>query len=374
MYKRLLEKIALKSLGRAAVDAIIAAEGRITLKRFRKQLRRQKKLHREFEPGKEQLDALHRTCAVHMQKVNSPLALISQIQRSGGSLLSQLFDGHPEVHAHPHELKIGFPSKYTWPRLELADNPRHWLETLFETSVLNHFKNGYKKQRNMDETALFLFLPSVQKELFFKHLQTLADIELRDVFDAYMTSYFGAWLNNQNYFGPKKFVTAFTARLSMNEANMQAFFETYPDGRLISILRDPRNWFPSAAKHKPAVYGDIGQSLNLWCQSAAAMLRNNERYGDKVCVLSFEDLICRTEAVMHYLADYLEIDFDDCLLIPSFNKQPVRPNTSFKDRQHGIIESTLNRYKTLAPKELKIVEEATGELYASVLKICVPVS
>ena len=29
--------------------------------------------------------------------VNVPLVLISQVQRSGGTLLSQLFDGHPEV-------------------------------------------------------------------------------------------------------------------------------------------------------------------------------------------------------------------------------------------------------------------------------------
>jgi len=29
-------------------------------------------------------------------EVREPLVLISQIQRSGGSLLSQLFDGHPE--------------------------------------------------------------------------------------------------------------------------------------------------------------------------------------------------------------------------------------------------------------------------------------
>ena len=46
--------------------------------------------------------------------------LISQVQRSGGTLLSQLFDGHPEVHAHPHELYIGKPKKWDWPPLDLA--------------------------------------------------------------------------------------------------------------------------------------------------------------------------------------------------------------------------------------------------------------
>ena len=348
--------------------------GKITLKRFRKHKRRLNKLKKEFRRRKNHLTTLHRTCTAHIQTENSPLALISQIQRSGGSLLSQLFDGHPEIHAHPHELKIGFPIKYTWPQLDLNEDPKRWLETLFESSVLNHFKNGYKKQRNMDETFLFVFLPSIQKELFFKHLSSVDSVRLRDVFDAYMTSYFGAWLNNQNNFGRKKFITAFTARLAMDEVNMKSFFDIYPDGRLISIIRDPKNWYPSAAKHKPLIYGDIRESLKLWGQSAEAMLRNKERYGDRVCVLTFEDLICKTEAVMRYLAEYLEITFDDCLLVPSFNKYPIKANTSFKDQQHGIIESTLNRYKTLPQKDLYIIEDMTTDLVGKVMKICSRIS
>ena len=156
--------------------------------------------------------------------------------------------------------------------------------------------------------------------------------------------------------------------------NMKSFFEIYPDGRLISIVRDPKNWYPSATKHKPLVYGDIAESLQLWGQSAKAMLRNRETYGDRVCILTFEDLICKTEAVMRYLVKFLEIRFDDCLLIPSFNKYPIKANTSFKDPQHGIIESTLNRFKTLAQKELDIIEDTTADLYAKVLKICSKIS
>jgi hypothetical protein len=223
----------------------------------------------------------------------------------------------------------------------------------------------------MDETFLFVFLPSVQKELFFKHLRKIDSVSLRDVFDAYMTSYFGAWLNNQNSFGEKKCITAFTARLAMNEENMKSFFEIYPDGRLISIIRDPKNWYPSAAKHKPLIYGNIRESLKLWGQSAESTHRNKERYGDRVRVLKFEDLICQTEAVMRQLADFLEITFDDCLLVPSFNKHPIRANTSFKDQQRdGIIESTLNRYKSLAREELDIIEDMTAGIYKKVLKIC----
>jgi hypothetical protein len=303
--------------------------------------------------------------------VTAPLALISQIQRSGGTLLSQLFDGHSELHAHPHELKIGYPTKYTWPKLDLKDAPNRWLETLFEYSVLSHFKKGYKKEKKRDDAFLFLFLPSVQKEIFLDYLGSPGSLTFRDVFDAYMTSYFGAWLNNQNSTGHKKFVTAFTAGLGMKKENMESFFETYPDGRLISLIRDPKNWYPSAIRHKPRICRDIEEGIDLWRKNVQAMIWNKEKYGDRVCIFTFEDLITKTKLVMRYLAEFLEIKFEDILLVPTFNKYPIRANTSFEAEQNGIINSTLQRYKTLTREELEFIESMSEELYRQVLSLAI---
>ena len=325
----------------------------------------------DFQQSRIHLQTLYQACLEHTRPVTAPLALISQIQRSGGTLLSQLFDGHPELHAHPHELKIGYPTKYTWPRLDLKDSPNRWLETLFEYSVLSHFKKGYKKEKKRDDAFLFLFVPSVQREIFLDYVGSVDSLTLRDVFDAYMTSYFGAWLNNQNSSGPKKFITAFTARLSMSKDNMDSFFEVYPDGRLISLLRDPKNWYPSAIRHKPKICRDIEEGVELWKKSARAMLLNKERYGDHVRILTFEDLITTTSSVMRYLAEFLEIEFEDILLEPTFNKYPIRANTSFEAEKNGIVESTLNRYKTLTKDELEFIESMTKELYAEVLSSAV---
>ncbi len=355
-------------LGNAAASSIFAENGRINLKKYNKYRRRLRTLHEEFSPQKAHLENLHSSCIQHIRPITSPLVLISQIQRSGGSLLSQLFDGHAELDAHPHELKIGFPRKYTWPIIDLKEDPIRWLEAFFEVSILEHIKSGYKKQKNLDETFAFLFLPSVQKSLFLSYVNSIDSLKLRDVFDAYMTSYFGAWLNNQNIAGDKKFVTGFTARLSLFENNMKSFFQIYPDGRLISIVRNPKNWYPSAARHRPEVYHNIETSLEFWKTSASAMLRNKEKYGDRVCLLTFEDLIGRTDAVMRYLADFLKIEFDEILVTPTFNKFPIKANTSFKAQQHGIIKKTLDRYKTLAQEDMDRIDALTTDLYQAVMR------
>jgi hypothetical protein len=253
------------------------------------------------------LDDLHQTCLKHISPVTEPLALISQIQRSGGSLLSQLFDGHPQIHAHPHELMMGFKKKFIWPRIDLNDPPECWFEVLFEKMVIKHAQQGYKKGQRDQEAFAFFFVPSLQKEIFLAYLKSRGSRTLRDVFDAYMTSYFGAWINNQNINGSKKFVTVFTPRLSTKVPNMEFFFDIYPDGRLISLVRDPKNWFPSAFRHLPEKYRDLGEALSRWNESAMAQLRNKEQYGDRVCIIKFEDLVSQTEAVMSYLPKFLSI-------------------------------------------------------------------
>jgi len=368
IFRQLTNRIAKITLGNSAVNSIIAQEGKISLKRYRKTLSRKKMLIGEFKESKSQLQNICEICSEYISPVTAPIVLISQVQRSGGSLLSQLFDGHPELHAHPHELKIGYPKKYMWPKIDLNEHPQRWLEMLFEDKVIEHFKGGYRKERKQDEVFPFIFMPSVQSRIFLKYLSSIESKTLRDVFDAYMTSYFGAWINNQNRYGQKKYVTAFTPRLAMIEDNMESFFEVYPDGRLLSVVRDPKNWYPSAVRHRSDVYGDIRKSIDLWKTSTEAALRNKEKYGERVCIVRFEDLVSKTEDVMFYMADFLKINFDDILLVPTFNKCPIRANTSFNTEQHGIVASTLSRYKMLSEEELKIIEEMTEDIYSMTLK------
>jgi len=314
------------------------------------------------------LQDLSRICSEHVIPVTSPLALISDIQGSGGTLLSQLFDGHPELHVHPHELMIGSTEKSMWPRIDLIDGPEGWFEVLFEDIVSEYNREGYKKEKEDKETFPFVFISSLQREIFLNYIDSVQSITMRDIFDAYMTSYFGAWLNNQNYYGLKKFITAYTPRLGIIKENMESFFEVYPDGRLISVVRDPKSWFPSAKKSWPGGYTDVGQALSEWNKSAQAMLWNKEKYGDCVCLILFEDLISKTDTIMRFLAELLGIEFDDILLTPTFNKFPVKANESFKMKDQGALNSRLSGDDSFLEHKVDKIEKATSETYSLLLR------
>jgi hypothetical protein len=148
---------------------------------------------------------------------------------------------------------------------------------------------------------------------------------------------------------------------------MEFFFEIYPDGRLISLVRDPKNWFPSVLRHGPDKYGDLEGALSQWNESARAQLGNKERYGDRVRIIKFEDLVSKTEAVMRYLAEFLGIEFDEILLVPTFNKSPIKAHTRFRVENNGIVDSPLTRYKTLSEQEFDTIVRMTRETYPRVL-------
>ena len=325
-------------------------------------------LRKEANESNLNLQDLSRICSEHVLPVTSPLALIAEVQGSGGALLSQLFDGHPELHVPPHELMIGHIEKGIWPKIDLGHGPESWFEVLFDDIVSKYNREGYKKEKDDKETFPFVFISSLQREIFLNYIASLKSKRMRDVFDAFMTSYFGAWLNNQNYYGPKKFIVAHMPAIGIIKENMESFFEVYPDGRLISVIRDPKTWSPSAKKRWPGSYADVGQASSEWNKSAQAMLWNRERYGDRVCLIKFEDLLSKTEAVMSFLSEFLSIEFDDILLTPTFNKFEIKTNSSFKIGDRVSVNSRLSKDDNSPQHQGDIIEEVTRETYSLVLK------
>jgi hypothetical protein len=313
-----------------------------------------------------------------IEPIHAPLILVSQIQRSGGTLLSQLFDGHPECHAHPDELYIGRPQKWHWPKIDLTASPRRIFESVNEEKTRRFFTQGYVKasKRGDSEPDYFPFLSPkhLQRRIFEHVLGSQSAVNERAVLDAYMTSYFYAWLDNHNlYTGPKRVVTAFVPRLNMHADSVAGYFRCYPDGLLISVLRNPKTWFISARKHQAKQYGDLRAAADLWNESTQAMIDNQKQYGDRVVVLHFDDLVQRTEPVVRWLAERIGVTFRQELLMPTFNCQPIRADSSFKVGGYGVIQDPVNRHKSggLNPEEEALIDEKTAELYQRCLATAV---
>ena len=317
-----------------------------------------------------ELEEYHELCRVrleHVVPVREPLVLVTQIQRSGGTLLSQLFDGHPECHAHPHELKIGYPRKRNWPVLDPA-RPESWFEILFEKRSFRQFVRGYSKtpkRVGSGDVFPFIFSTRLQKAIFDASVASRSPVNERDVLDCYFTSYFNAWLDNQNlYAGPKRVLTAFVPRLAMEPGNVDRFFGAYPDGWLVSIVRDPRVWYAAASSYAPEHYGDLESALRLWRCSTEAALDARERFGERVLLLTYEQLVQDTEATVLRVAELIGITFTEQLLVPTFNQRPIRANSGESVDRYGVLpERASARRDSLDAGTTAKIDELAGELY-----------
>jgi hypothetical protein len=297
--------------------------------------------------------------------VDQPLVLISQIQRSGGTLLNKLFDGHPAVHSHPSELHIGHPTKGYWPELEPGAGPDDWLEMLHERWIGRRFEEGFGRRtlnRAGHPSLPFMLAPSLLDRIFRAVCAERPPRTARDILDRYFTAFFNAWLDYQGLREePKSYVTAFTPRLAWGEGRGR-FLSDYPDGRLIACHRDPRAWYASASRQKEG-YSDLDEALALWSRGAEETLAAKAERGDAVFVVAYEDLVLEPERVTRALARWLDIQWNPILLRPTFNRLPTVPNSSYRLIDWGISTQSLDHWReVLSAGTVATIESAAMDL------------
>jgi hypothetical protein len=299
--------------------------------------------------------------------VDQPLVLITQAPRSGGTMLMRLFDGHPQCHAIPHELGALLPSSLPLPR-----DPGQVWQTLTDPRLAKLFEQGLRQSKGdgRPDTYPFLLPPLVHRGLFEEALRNRVKIRDREVVDSYLTGYFNGRLNYPGLDGTvaRRWVTGFEPRAIAQPARIDAFRTLYPDGRLISVVRDP-NGFVVSARRWDERFSQLDRALDVWRESVVAALAERERDPSSVAIVPFELLVGDTERTMRALAQFLEIEFRDELLTPTFDGVPMRANSSFPVAEAGRIEAPLTRAEELSSDERDRIARAVGSLYEDALAV-----
>jgi len=296
-----------------------------------------------------------------IEPVAAPLLLVSQVERSGGTLLAQLFDGHPQLAAHPAELKIGYPDKETWPRIE-GLNPSETFRRLFELDVIPMGRTGYRKGQTRYP---FEFCSATQRRIF---LENFVHGRPREALDVFFTSYFNAWSNRVWPIAGARYVTGFAPMLAAGWSD--DYWSAYPDGHLVSIIRSPLSWFASGHRRKPGKshFGSPKTAAARWNLSTQTALQEKAKRPGQVSILLFENLLSDTEGTMRRLCVRIGIDFDSCLLRPTFNGHPVSPNSGFSGMSAGAVSaSPLARHRDIDAYAAGLLQHRCGRLYTAVL-------
>jgi len=293
-----------------------------------------------------QAAAEYRSALEHRLKylvpVDEPLVLIAQAARSGGTLQLRLFDGHRQCHVVPYELQQIFRGMAS----DLSDRERAW--------------EHLARDKQYNRSRPFLLRPGLQRAIFEACLGELSDPEPREVMNCFFTSYFNGWLDNANLRStPKRWVVGFGPG---ETTKLGAHARLYPDGRVISVVRDPWGWYASRRRNRPE-WQDREFALDSWCAHVGAALGLQAEKPDRALVVLFSDLLGRTEATMRTLSAWLGIDFDPTLVVPSFNGMAVPARSSFRDVGTVISTVPLHRGSELTPEDTSYIDERARGLY-----------
>lgn len=280
--------------------------------------------------------------------------------------MSQLLDGHPECYVHPAELQINRLRKFTWPTLDLSLRPKDWFEVVFEPIMSQLFVDGFRKGRHSTDRLKFLFVTKIQRDIFSHVLADAVRPTARDVLDAYMTSFFNAWLDYQGGHDHKRWIVGFWPMLALVQENVDEFFQVYPDGRLLSVIRDPVGWYASASEHTTASgwFDNPQEAVDLWIHANQMILRNRQEYPRNIRIIRFDSLVKRSRETMQFVAEFLDLSFDPTLLTPTFNGKPIMSNTSFATSSVGILDEVEFRDQYLDPEIVDFIRSKTDGIYA----------
>lgn len=304
-------------------------------------------------------------------RVDQPMILISQIQRSGGTLLSRLFDDHPAIFAHPYELSWGRPEKWHWPattgslvsNLTFAQLDQEWVHRLAKKS---YYKKGPKKKVG---THPFIFDYNLQKQIFKRLAQSESINSARQSLDIYLTSFFNAWLDYQNLYRAERkfFTTAFIPRMLMFPESLEGFLRDYPDGYIVSSVRHPAGWYASAMKHKYT--GDLTEVLDFWVRSTRAIIDAKQQLKDRMILTDFESVVAHPAEFTRRVCARTGLPWHETLSVPTFNGMLVKSNSHYENVTH-VDEKAGQRYRTILPaREIEEIERITADLHQQALEM-----
>ncbi|CAB1056250.1 hypothetical protein D1BOALGB6SA_986 [Olavius sp. associated proteobacterium Delta 1] len=368
MYYQTIRKMDTKNkLAKRIIRALISEQKQKQLSVRLKNKSRTRLINEYCNRKEASFKALFQTCLKHVSPITTPQVWISQFAHSGGSLLNRLFDGHPAIFAFPDELLNGAPAEIPWAEIDPNDDPQRWIEIFIDFLNPRHIPPRFKPATNHKGALPFVFLPLLQKQIFLKYLNTIKPLKPRDVFDGYVTACFGAWLNYQNHSRLKNFVTVSAPGVATLKEKTAGFFSIYPDGRLICLIANPQTWYRSALQAQPEKYADVNWSVMRWQENLRSVLWIKDRFADRTCLISAEELVNKPEPVMRHLAGFLGLPYDSILLIPTFNGDPISIDTSFKMATVDSIKRQSKENPTLSMDQSKIIAAMTQDDYQKFL-------
>ena len=327
---------------------------------------------------------------------------IAGINRSGGSLLARLLDGHKKIASYPMEVGFqfkkdiyGFVDKITGTPTYISEfnknlDPIQYFDAEKEEVVYEWGKERSEKfgvRKNYLEKAFYesSVKTNFDHELYIKKLKEYcaqAENNLQ-LYSSKHRAYFDAW-DKGIYAGEANYVVTHDSNgLFLN--NFDKYFEDFKNSIVFVPIRDclgyvaaektrvARRFFGSKRFSKPLPPNllvkyfdefDLDSVIRTWgiSLSRIKILQEKFRHNPNFIVYRFENLAANTEEIMNFFCEKLRINKEKILYNPTLCGKPWLGNSQ-QGKNIGINRYPNDyAYKILRKKEIEKINSSVGKI------------
>jgi hypothetical protein len=307
------------------------------------------------------------------QEKNDCAIFVAGSPRSGTTLVTALLDDHPQLLVFPEECL------YLRPTMESIGESQNVVNTLLSDKVRNRLQGlpnlideVTEDRKNYLGLDYHLFETKANERFQILKEQkenkiSLPSLGLVSLIDGYKVA-----------FGRTKY-SRWVVKNPKYELHWRQLFTDFPDAKIILMLRDPRKVILSRilqkSKKRYVKAGGIGSQwkpdpetlkprikfFKDWQRSVSAFYRISQVFPKQILLIRYEDLVTKTEIVMQEVSDFLEIQWNESLLVPSFLGTPWEGNSIHPRKFNRVDSSETRKIHNLEPHHLWQTEAWIGQ-------------
>ena len=321
---------------------------------------------------------------------------IAGINRSGGSLLARLFDGHKEFASYPMEVGFNFDYNSFGFLDKLTGTPTYISEFHNNINPIEYFNAGkevvYYKWGKESSGKFGVRKNYLEKAYFEKTIKTNFDHQQyvkklseycsksnsnQDFFEGKHKAYFESWDNSAYFNDPKYVVTHSSSGLFLS--NFDRYFNDFRNSYILIPIRDcigyiaaektriARRFFGSRRFSKPLPPNllvkyfnayDLNSIITTWLVAISRIKLLQEKYAsnNRLITYRFEKLVESPSEVMKFFSKRLNFDYQEILITPTLCGKKWLGNSQ-QGKNNGINSKPNEYYKNVLKKnEIEYIE------------------
>ena len=293
------------------------------------------------------------------------LAMISAGFEHGGNVTHRHLDGHPDLLVYPFESQLGnrefndFLSsvervQYRYPEFPEGLTPSELYESIIDEEMKTFLR---KRNGSKFREANLVLDENDRKKVFVKFLEKNST-KRAHVIEAFFRSTFEAWENKSVNIKASSIYVGYSPAICLDAPRI---VKDFPNVKIIHIVRNPFSaYFDTKRRPFPQSLIRYLITWNIY-HSTADMYANI--FSKNFRIFRYEDLVSEKEYCMKDISDFLEVNFNECMLYPSWNgveiKGDIAPWGTVLRGDEGYNRSLVEQ---LSDEETDVILKSTSAL------------